>query len=132
MITVYWLDDLQTCIRLDYFHPIESWEEYRLAVDKAFKMAAQKSYPVAIIHNANVTPMPSGNALEHLRYMRRNLPKNVHTSVGVVNHRVARRIVHTLNNIMQAQHKYHIVETLAEAEALLDSLSADQTSSAAG
>lgn len=131
MITVYWHDEQETIIQLDYFHPIASWEEYRLAVDKSYRMAGKKSHTVGIVHNPNETPMPSGNALEQLRISVDTAPENVIAIISVVNNRLAKRIMQALIFILQGYDKYFILQSLTEAYALLEELLSDEASSAA-
>lgn len=119
MIQIYWLNDEQTILRLDYEAPITSWDEYQAAIDRSCEIAQQVSHPVSMIHNPGKIAMPSGNPIPQLKQADKKTPPNVDTIVMVINNRLAGRIIKTAIAIVRPSNNYKIVQSIEEAEALL-------------
>jgi len=95
MMKVVWDNPQRNIIRLDYFSPVNSWEEYRAAVHQAHSMARSVCYPVYIIHNGQGVTMPSAGkkrALEELNQTINDLPDNVDLLLSVSTRSLENRI----------------------------------------
>ncbi len=115
MIKVYWADDAQTIIRLDYYEPVESWEEYTDAVKESFAMIRTKAHKVHMIHNPGKTSMPGGNPFSHIGKLMEQLPANGGMIVMVIANPFARRMMEILLKITVGANNYHFVKELDDA-----------------
>lgn len=118
MIKVYWANSEQTIIRLDYYDPIESWDEYENAVKESYGLARTKSHKVHFIHNPGKTSMPGGNAFAHLRKVMELAPANTGNMVMVIANPFARRIMELMLKISVGARNYHFVQNIEEANKL--------------
>jgi hypothetical protein len=121
MIEVYWDNDEQTIIRLDYTDPIVDWDEYRSAVKKCYDMIEQISHIVNIIHNTGNAKMPSGNPFKHLQHAMYNTPSNTGCITMVITNWFARRMTMiVLQTFVRNYHgSYHWAKSLDEAYEIL-------------
>lgn len=100
MINVHWLDADENILQLDYIAPVLSWAEYDDAIERCCNMASQCSGNVYIIHNAGTTPMPEGNAIQHIRRAVRQTPPNVKMVVMVVTNLFALRLLELVMKLL--------------------------------
>jgi len=118
MIKVYWANTDQTVVRLDYYDPIESWEEYEDASKESFAMVRTKPHKVHLIHNPGKTSMPGGNAFSHVRRVMDMAPANTDKVVMVIANPFARRMMELLLKISVGARNYHFVQNIEEANKL--------------
>jgi hypothetical protein len=116
VIEVYWKDDSETIVQLDYYAPVVSWAE---AVDESVEMAKVKAYTVHFLHNPGNTPMPRGNPLTELRRAYRKMPPNTGRVVMVVNNTFAIHIVDLAVKIL-GMRRARLVASLEEAQRYLN------------
>jgi|GEM_PF-3321745 len=110
MIDVVWDNPEQTIIRLDYYAPIASWEEYREAVNQAHRMARSINDTVHIIHNPGHVQMPSGRkqrALEELTITLNDIPQNIGVLVSVTLGTFERRVTRVVPQILLRADNLH-------------------------
>lgn len=120
MIKVYWADDEQTIIRLDYYEPVDSWEEYTDAVKESFTMIRTKAHRVHMIHNPGRTQMPGGNPFSIIGKLMEQLPANGGKIVMVIGNPFARRMMELLLRMTVGAKNYHFVKELDEAYAFIE------------
>lgn len=119
MIKVYWDNEEQTVVRLDYYDPVESWEEYLDAVKESFGMIRTKAHKVHMIHNPGKTQMPGGNPFSIIGNLMEQLPANGGMIVMVIANPFARRMMGLLLKITIGAKNYHFVKELTEARDLI-------------
>jgi hypothetical protein len=115
MIKVYWASEEERIVRLDYYDPIESWEEYTDAVKESYALARTKSHKVHFIHNPAKTSMPGGNAFAYIRRMMEIAPANTGNMVMIIGNPFARRIMELMLKISVGAKNYYFVQNLEEA-----------------
>lgn len=115
MIKVYWASEEERIVRLDYYDPIESWEEYTDAVKESYALARTKSHKVHFIHNPGKTSMPGGNAFAYIRRMMEIAPANTGNMVMIIGNPFARRIMELMLKISVGAKNYYFVQNLEEA-----------------
>jgi hypothetical protein len=116
MITVAWDNTEKTAIRLDYFEPIASWDEYRNAVKESFELAKSHNHPVHFIHNPQDAKMPAGNPIAEIRRAINGTPPNTASVLMVVSNDFARRIMEVVIRISVKQAKnFFFVSSVDEA-----------------
>ncbi|MCA9912057.1 MAG: hypothetical protein KC496_01855 [Anaerolineae bacterium] len=119
MIKVYWENEDQSIIRLDYSEPIESWDEYTSAVKESFAMIRTKPHKVHMIHNPGNTQMPGGNPFSIIGRLMDQLPANGGMIVMVIANPFARRMMDLLLKITIGAKNYYFVKELDEAHNLI-------------
>ena len=125
MINVVWDNPEQTIIRLDYSEPIDTWEEYREAVNQAHDMARSVNYTVHIVHNTGHVKMPAGKqhrAVEELSITFNDVPDNVGILTSVTLANFERRITRVIPQILLRADEIHfyMVDSLETAYNLID------------
>ena len=125
MMKVVWDNPQKTVIRLDYFCPINSWEEYRAAVHQAHTMARSVRHSVSIIHNGQGVKMPSAGknrALDELNRTIKDVPDNVDLLLSVttspLENRISRITTRT-NSRADSMHAF-MVDSIGMAYELVD------------
>jgi hypothetical protein len=120
MITVEWDNTQKTVIRLDYFEPIASWDEYQNAVKKSYEMARSQATNVYIIHNPGKTAMPAGNAIAQIRRAVNAAPANTAAILMVISNDFARRILQVVIKITMSRKQFYFVSTVEEAHRVIE------------
>ena len=118
---MYWGNEEQTIIQLDYSDPVASWAEYDAANHKAYAMANSKNYEVIVFHNPGDVQMPQGgNPIMHLRNIIRSLPINVSLVVMHIANPFARQITASVMRLMHLRGaRYRFAGSLEEASIII-------------
>lgn len=126
MIECYWDNRNATkVVRLDYFNPVNTWDEYIEANERAYDMVREeKDSTVHILHNPGDASMPSGNALMYIRRVVEMRPDNTGLFVMVITNLFARHITSVITKITVSADNMHIVKSLDEAYETIDNYSA--------
>lgn len=129
MLKLRWDNPQKTIVRLDYFSPIHSWDEYRTAVNQANYMATSVDHRVHVIHNSHGVTMPSGDkdrALEELNKTFRTLPQNVDLFISVTSTSLERRITRIAPQISARSEeiKFVVVDSLDKAYEIIEAYEA--------
>lgn len=118
-MTPNWYDDTKTILVFKFTEPaITTWDEYDLAIDEGWAMIRAVKHDVFPVFAAGTTPMPTGNPMPHLRRSLRILPKNVPTTLNIVDNRFVEAILQMLRSIHMSD-KMVLIHTWAEAEAYI-------------
>ncbi len=119
MIKVYWDNEEQTIVRLDYHDPVESWEEYLEAVKKGIVLMRTKSHKVHVIHNPGKTQMPGGSPFTYLREALDLEPTNSGLMVMVISNVFARRMMSLMLKITVGAKNYRFANSIDDAYTLI-------------
>ena len=120
MINVAWDNAEKTVIRLDYYEPISSWEEYQEAVKESYEMAKTVSHTVDFIHNSQNAKMPEGNVIAQIRRAINASPANIASVLMVVSNDFARRVMEVVIRISIRQAKnFYFVSSVDEARQVI-------------
>lgn len=122
MIEVKWHDAEQTIVRLDYFEPVESWDEYHKAVKEAYNLVRSKTYKVNVIHIPGKAQMPGGNAFAELRRVVETAPANTGHVYMVVSNMFARRMTEMMLKLTLGAKDYHFVKSVEDALSHIETL----------
>ncbi|MEM9953429.1 MAG: hypothetical protein AAF846_17610 [Chloroflexota bacterium] len=130
MIQVYWDDDTQTIIRLDFSGKLRDWAEYHDAVTEAIELAEQVTHPCYLIFNANIVKMPQDLSTNPLSEMKRTvdrLPKHIKGVITVIENGIEKRLVDTAPKIF-IKSDNHIIISVNTLEMAYDLINAQQSS----
>lgn len=126
MIEVYWASSDQRVVRVDYYDPVETWEEYMAAVEKSFEMVASQTHTVHVIHNPGKASMPNGNAFFYLRRASNLIPDNCGQIIMVIANPFARRISEVMVRLLLDGRTYTFVDSLGQAYRFIVNYSREQ------
>jgi hypothetical protein len=117
-ITQGWDNPEKTIYRID-INDVWTWNDFNAAIDESNRvMAAQAPNKVDLIMCVN-TPLPSGNAISHLRRSGGSQPANTHRTV-IVNETglLFEMLIRSVDKVKGWQGPA-MVKTMAEARTLL-------------
>lgn len=120
MIKVYWQTEEKRLVRLDYYDPIATWDEYMGAITEAYDMVLSQPHDVHMIHNPGSASMPKGNALQYLRRVINLQPANTGAVVMIVENMFARRITEIILRLSANVPNYLYAKSLDDAFKLLE------------
>jgi hypothetical protein len=120
MINVEWDNPEKTVIRLDYFEPIASWEEYQKAVKDSYEMVGSQAHNVYLIHHPGEATMPAGNAIAQIRRAVNAAPANTTAILMVISNDFARRILQVVIKITMSRKPFYFVTSIEEARKLIE------------
>jgi hypothetical protein len=120
MINVEWDNAEKTTIRLDYFEPIASWDEYQNAVKESYEMARSQAQNVYIIHNPGEATMPAGNAIAQIRRAVHAAPANTTAILMVISNDFARRILQVVIKITMSRKQFYFASSMEEARRVIE------------
>jgi hypothetical protein len=120
-----WYDETKTVYLLQFTADgIQSWDEYRQAIDAALVDIMAVDHPVIVYFSPDKSPMPPGNPLPHVRYALGQVPPHVVAVINIVNNHFAATIMQWLLQI--GRYRWcHIVSSKQEAEALVARLKSE-------
>ena len=121
MIKVEWDNPEKTIVRLDYFDPVESWEEYQNAVKESYAMVRTQSHKVHLIHNPGKAQMPGGNAMAEIRRAIDLTPLNTGLVLMVISNMFARRITELMLKLTVNPKNFQFVGTVEDARSKIKS-----------
>lgn len=120
MIQVNWDNSEKTVIRLDYFAPIASWDEYQNAVKDSFEMAKSQSHIVHFIHNPGSAAMPAGNAIAQIRRAISSTPSNAGGIYMAIHDDFARRVLQVVIRLtVRSKLQFFFVSSVDEARKVI-------------
>lgn len=84
-IEVQWLNKDKQFLLLNFVgEGIEDWDEYDLAVTRAWSLATTVEHSVIVIFAAYDATMPTGSPIPHLKQAITSLPDNVQLAISIV------------------------------------------------
>ncbi|MCA9912058.1 MAG: hypothetical protein KC496_01860, partial [Anaerolineae bacterium] len=117
-----WSNEAPNVVCLDYSAPVETWEEYHAAMQKAYDLAQAHPQTVYFLHNPRHTAMPDGNPFPELQRAMQNAPRNTGAILMVITNVFARRMMELMLKIANADSGYYFIASEDDAYALLEEL----------